>query len=446
MRHKVFISFLGTNNYVLTHYEMKGEYSLAVRFIQQALVSFLCKDWTERDRILIFYTGGPEGSYVKNWLDNGQSHTNEDYVSENIGLQSTLQKMHLPMQIEAHEIVEGFSEKEIWNIFDCVYDKLRPGEEIYFDVTHAFRSIPLFSTVLFNYAGFMKGTRLKAIYYGAFEKLGPAWKVMKDIPVDKRVAPILDLTSLVDLQNTNIAASNIIEFGRVGIMANLMTEETSPVTRMQRKASDAIRCLKGELVKLDSYILTCRMSDIKKGGYVKNIFEQFGNALKSEHLLSSEKLLLLKIKENLQEFKPRSTNDNIEAAIHWAFRYGMIQQAYTLGQEYIISLTCDLLENVNPWGKDSKKFRKYVSALLGVNDGVCKSEYKGDLRTNPELTEELLGLKWIKALRKEYRKLGQNRNNINHAKGNLSEATFKADFDVSYTNCRKMLKAQKYAE
>lgn len=45
MVRKVFISFLGTNNYVETHYELNGKVSKPVRFIQEALISSICKKW-----------------------------------------------------------------------------------------------------------------------------------------------------------------------------------------------------------------------------------------------------------------------------------------------------------------------------------------------------------------------------------------------------------------
>ena len=245
MMRKVFISFLGTNNYLETHYVLNGLKSPVVRFVQQALIGFLCKDWTENDRVMIFYT---KASHDKNWVDGGQG----ERVSavENIGLFSVLQSMQqsvdnpLHAKVEGYEIAEGFSEEEIWSIFDCVYEKLQEGDCIYFDVTHAFRSIPLFSTVLFNYARFMKGIKLVSVHYGAFEKLGSAFWVKTNIPdPDKREAPIVDLTSLVDLQNTNVAANNFIEFGKVGTIASQLSVEGISETKEQRKSYVAIKSL-----------------------------------------------------------------------------------------------------------------------------------------------------------------------------------------------------------
>ena len=415
MARKVFISFLGTNNYLQTHYELKGKYSPAVRFIQQALIGFLCKDWTENDSVMIFYTGGANGSYIKNWLDNGQTFFNEDEQIEKVGLHTTLQSMEFPMKIESYEIVEGFSEEDIWSIFGC-----------------AFRSIPLFSTVLFNYTRFMKNTKLVSIHYGAFEKLGPVRDV-KGIPLDKRIAPIVDLTSLVDLQNTNVAASNFIEFGKVGTIARQLDVMLSPVTKEQRKSYTAIKCLKEELEKLDSYILTCRMADIRKGKYMKLILEQFNKAVQSKQLLSSEKLLLEKIKGNLSAFRGEDTEENIAAAVQWAARYGMLQQAYTLGQEFIITKVCKLLQKYSPYSDDKR-------SILGIAD---HAEYEGELVKYNELTDELLAVNWIRRLREYYNVLRLNRNSLNHAKGgNKSVDDLKRDFDVAYQECMEILDNQ----
>ena len=191
MARKVFISFLGSNNYLETYYSLEDEKSKRpVRFIQEDLVKRLCNEWTKDDRILIFCT---DDSKTKNWLNDG--HGDEKLE----GLEYRLKSLKLPIQIEMTEISEGFSEEEIWSIFNSVYGKLQEEDEIYFDVTHSFRSIPLFSTILFNYAHYLKRTNLVGVYYGAFEKLGPAYMV-RHIPVEERIAPIIDLTSIVRLQ------------------------------------------------------------------------------------------------------------------------------------------------------------------------------------------------------------------------------------------------------
>ena len=115
---KVFISFLGTNNYVQCKYIFNGESSKPVRFVQEALVASLCKHWTEKDRIFIFYTSkemtGEYGSKELNWLDNGQQRITDD--SERIGLKHRLEDLKnngIRPIVEDYGIVAGFSEVEI---------------------------------------------------------------------------------------------------------------------------------------------------------------------------------------------------------------------------------------------------------------------------------------------------------------------------------------------
>ena len=158
MSRRVFISFLGTTTYVLCKYNIGGVYSKAVRFVQEVLIEHLCKDWTVEDRIFIFCTSkeliGENGAKEINWLDNGQTNIRDD--SEKIGLQHSLEELKnefgLKTSIEQLDIKAGFSKTEIWSIFNTVYNKLIDYDHIYFDVTHAFRSIPIFpsccSTIL----------------------------------------------------------------------------------------------------------------------------------------------------------------------------------------------------------------------------------------------------------------------------------------------------------
>lgn len=420
MARKVFVSFLGTSNYIATRYVWRERESAAVRFVQQALIEMLCADWTDSDRILIFYTSE---SCRRNWLDDGQDRI--ESPDERLGLQSVLAGMNLQVPVEHYEIPEGFSEQEIWQIFDCVYDKLQPGDRIHFDVTHAFRSIPLFSTVLFNFSRLMKQTELVSILYGAFEKLGPANKVREALPnpADRRT-PIIDLSSLVELQSTNLAVNNFMEFGKVGAITDLLEVEQGD----SGKAVDAIKCLKQEFEKLDNYIATCRMRDIQEGKYMKNITARFNAARYSSLLNRSEKLLLDQIRATLSEFKPENTPDNIKAAVNWALKYEMIQQAYTLSQEFIISQVAECVSSMfvddryydlNAMFGGKKEYRQFVSAVLGMK-ADDKYIYKGTKPENAEwigeLADDLLRSELIRSVNAEYDKIRINRNNLNHAK------------------------------
>lgn len=435
MGRKVFISFLGTNNYLETYYEYTGLLSKPVRFIQEALIGFLCKEWSKDDRIFIFCTDGDEGSKKKNWLDNGQENAKNEI--EKIGLQTKLQQMNLLAEVKDYTIPEGFSESEIWEIFDCVYEKLEPNDEIYFDVTNAFRSIPLFSTVLFNYSQYMKSTHIKSIFYGAFEKLGPAYKV-REMDLDKRVAPVLDLTNIVKLQEMTETANALSSFGRIKKISNDIKSENNI-----GKINQAINRMSKAISNLDDYITTNRMTDIEAGKYMVDFKENI-KYLVGSSLPNPIRKIIERLNEELVDFKTESSLDNVKAAIYWANKFDMMPQAYTLGQEYIISLAAKKLADKNPYllcESDNefdkiKAFREYVSSILGIRDkDIIGENFDKELSKFRDLTNQILEYQWVIELRKYYGDFTSGRIIIDHAKGTQSAQSIKKIFNDNFDNC-----------
>jgi len=422
---RVFISFLGTNNYVQTHYELNGEKSKPVRFIQEALIDFLCKDWQQEDTILIFCT---ELSKIKNWENNGQERAKTDLEKQ--GLKGILEKKQLLPTVKMNIIPEGFSEEEVWQIFDTVYENLNNEidgikDEIYFDVTHAFRSIPMFSTVLFNYASFLKGIKLKSVHYGAFEKLGPSFEVEK-MPLEERVAPILNLTNLVELQNVTKFANNFVNYGRIKNIKDILNTFGN---------NQRIRNVAENIEKLDGYIQANRMTDIKKGLCIRDIRTNLKSLYDSKDIPDCYKKLLQSIENKLSKFVGEESNENIKAAIDWAINYDMLPQAYTMGQEYIVSIVVNVLSNKKPDAMDDKDFRMYINSLLAINEkDASEKKFLDKIKKYEELSVEILAIDWIIALRKEFKKFADNRNIINHAKGIAKIDDLKSQFKNAYDN------------
>ena len=66
---KVFLSFLGTNDYLPCNYQIAGHDPVAnVRFVQEACIARWCVDWGSDDRIFLCVT---DESHDRNWVDNG---------------------------------------------------------------------------------------------------------------------------------------------------------------------------------------------------------------------------------------------------------------------------------------------------------------------------------------------------------------------------------------
>jgi CRISPR-associated Csx2 family protein len=415
---KVFVSFLGTNNYVETKYRMgDGRTSDLVRFVQEALISLLCEGWTSNDRILIFCTSAARKN---NWEDNGHGENEEGLKTRlNVWAEKRNEPQNRPT-FDSVAITEGFTETDIWEMFNTVYNELNENDEIYLDVTHAFRSIPLFSIPLFNYAKFMKGTRLAGIYYGAFEALGPAFKV-KEMDKDKRIAQIVDLTSLARLQETNVAASNFVEFGKVGVHVS--------------GESDIVRTLNEQLELLDYYILTCNMPKLKKGDYYKTIKENIDTIINDKKIPNAEKELLKEINKGLEKckFKTEEATQNIVSAIFWAINHNMIQQAYTLGEEYMqlriaeyiygrLEVTIEVAKKIaSILLLDEANKRDYSSVSI-PNEFINRIEsgFENDFNIKEKKDEP-------KTVRDYYNVVRKKRNELNHAKGESRNGNVNVD-------------------
>ena len=441
MSRKVFISFLGTNNYVQCRYNINGVASALVRFVQEALIEYYCKEWTKDDRILIFCTSkektGENGSKEINWLDNGQTRITEE--SEKIGLQHRLQdlkaRIGLKARIEEQDIEAGFSEEEIWDIFDTVYDKLQPDDQIYFDVTHAFRSIPLFSIVLFNYSRFMMDTRLISIMYGAFEKLGPAFKV-KERPVDERVAPVIDLTNIARLQEYNQIASSLKDFGKVKLLKEAIAAD-------QESASDqTIRNLADSISELDEYIATIDLKELKSGKFIRKFRSYYKNVKKKKKLVKPISNILDELNKETEDFVEESSYRNIEAAINWTIKHDMLMQAYPLAAEYIILRVSDMFIELKPHHLSSKQFRIFVSSILGMpQEDFISRNWKDVLGDYPEVTDEIADDFLIREIRPMYDLIRRSRNSLAHGNGVIKFADLKKGVP-DIIECIKYLNAE----
>lgn len=436
MARKVFISFLGTNNYVLCRYAMDDVVSEPVRFVQEALIENLCKDWTEADRIFIFCTSKESteenGSKEINWLDNGQAKATDE--AENTGLQHRLQDLQarigLKPQIEQLDIEAGFSEEEIWNIFDTVYAQLQPGDQIYFDVTHAFRSIPPFSIVLFNYSKFMIDTRLVSIIYGAFEKLGPVPKV-RELPTEKRVAPVIDLTNIARLQEYNQVASGLKDFGKVKQLKEAIAKD-------QESSSDqTIRNLADSISELDEYIATIDLNEIKSGRFIRKFRCNYKNAKKkvAKPIVS----ILDELNKETADFVDENSYRNIEVAINWTIKHDMLMQAYPMAEEYIVSRVADMFKDIKPSQLSTKKYREFISGILGApEEDFLSKNWRFSLADFPDVADEIADDFLVRELRPMYEFVRQSRNSLAHGNGAIKYAELKENIPY-IVDCIKYL-------
>lgn len=430
MARKVFISFLGTNNYVQCRYDISGDVSAPVRFVQEALIEHVCKKWTEEDRIFIFCTSkektGENGSKEINWFDNGQLRAADDL--EKIGLEHCLMNLKsrigLNAHIEEHDIDAGFSEEEIWDIFDTVYAMLQPDDQIYFDVTHAFRSIPLFSIVLFNYSKFMMDTRLMSIMYGAFEKLGQRDKA-KEIPIEKRIAPVIDLTNIVRLQEYNQIASGLKDFGKVKLLKDAIEANRESASDM------AIRNLAESISELDEYIETIDLKEIKSGKFIQKFRSNYKNIKRKRKMVKPISNILDELYKETEDFVETNSYRNIEAAINWTIKHEMLMQTYPLAEEYVILCVANMYNDLKPKELSFKQYRSLVSSVLGMSEkDFLSRNWKDMLSDYPDVSDTLADEPFIRDLRPKYDPLRKSRNSLAHGNGAIKYSELKKEIPI----------------
>lgn len=327
MARKVFISFLGITNYKPTLYEIGGNMcKQPVRYIQEAIIELLFQGWTPKDRIIIFGTKGKGGSYVKNWLANGH-RTESKRIIKGEGLAAKLRRFNIPNKFVA--IPEGFSSNEVWEMMEIIKHQLKPNDEIYLDVTYAFRSIPMLATSLFNYTKFLNKTTLAAVYYGAFEKL----KSLEHIPEEERAAPIVDMTDIVRLQDWTFAAADYIENGNASKLKELAELDT--------KSSD-VKELVSNLSLFCDQLLTCRGLEIAKSVVISKLINQL-KALSATDVTPLNPIIN-EIRKHLSTFEVSDEKTfsirNGFAAARWCYDHHMYQQAATILEENIVSYFC----------------------------------------------------------------------------------------------------------
>lgn len=402
---RVFLSFLGTSDYIPCIY-YHGERPVEnVRFVQEAIISLFCRDWTEEDRIFIFTT---DQAREKNWLDNGHPKRVEKGLCQ--GLERRLTDLELNARIQSVPIEDMASQEEMWGMFQKMFELLEPDDTVIFDITHAFRSIPMLAIVVLNYAKVLKKIRLGGIYYGAFEVLGYPSEVEK-MPMAKRLAPILDLTGFDTLLEWSAAIDGFLKSGNGKILMDLANQSIHPILRdhaEMRDAGNVLKRLSNNLAEFGNVLSTCRgQSVVKITQYIKQNFEQCGD----DNLIPAFQPLLNHIRPRLEKFCGDDILDGMQAA-RWCMDHSLVQQGYTILQETLVT---HLLRkaNVDHMDKDS---REIVTAAVHIaRENKPPSEWWGAAGGNKPLTEKMMMILKEDDLIGLMTKLSGERNDLNHA-------------------------------
>ena len=400
---KVLVSFLGRNRYIPCTYFFNNSSSDRVKdvfFIQEAVVKRCCTAWSPDDRIFIFLTRGAE---TLNW------------EGENRLRQRLVQAGSSASVIPVREIPEGFSEDEMWEIFHRVVSVIEDRDEIWFDITHGFRSLPMLGMVLINYLKSIRNISIGDILYGAFEALGTIPEVEK-MPVEKREAPVISLKAFDNLQEWSLGADVFVRYGISALVEKAIANWIDPLlksTRGHHELAGQLRGLQKSLHEVPGLLQTVRGVEIIAGDKIRKLcfqIETLKNTGKEYRALGP---LLDKILEKLAPFNEKESDiNNGFVAVRWCIDHGMVQQGITLLQENMVSWLANQ-GGLDYSVKDDRELAAQAFTIVARDLPDDKWKSLSRERKTESLVLQVIVRKYTD-LAVMYVKLGSRRNDINH--------------------------------
>ncbi len=404
MARKVFISILGTGFYSECKYVTDEFKSTNTKFAQEALLeSYNAKEWRENDIALFFLT-----DYAKtfNWNIKERKH-NQDGLVEYKGLKYVMEDMNLPIQIVDKFIPNGKNEEEMWEIFTTIFNVLEENDEVYIDLTHSFRYLPMLLLVLSNYAKFLKNIKVVSLSYGNFEARNH----------ETNEAPIVNLLPITALQDWTFAAADYLKNGNVERLVDLSSTQLKPILREAKGTNkDAILINKfiKKLQEATEDFQTCRGLNIINSSNINALKSQLED-LESTFIKPLDPVIK-KISDSFEVFDKEQNIQNGFNAAKWCLENGLYQQSATILQENVVSFFCNkhqidianedereiinsvffiiiykITDSEDSWSKVARKYKDKVYALL-----------EDSTLTNKEIVDS-------------FGRLTELRNDINHA-------------------------------
>lgn len=394
-----YLAFLGTNKYEECYYVFKDSDRIRCRFVQEALTQILCANWTPADRILIFTTAEAK---QKNW----------DSSADWVGLNERFQALPLPCPFQQIDIPDGDSEDALWKIFESVFGQLQDGDEIVFDITHAFRSLPMLAIIILNYARFVKQCSLSGIYYGAFEAIGSN---ARSLPIEQRNAPVFDLTPFVSVLDWTVGIDRFLNTGDASAISALTRENIQPLltaSRGQNHHAQTLRYMAQSLENFAQNSATCRGKDLSSSALlVRRNIEQAIQA--SRQIAMPLQPLLEKMQRRFQPYREDRRLLNLFEIVKWCQEHQLIQQGLTILEESILTELCRQLEG----DPDDIEFRHAISAGIAAiarKSPEYDAEFHAKYRDRLNL-EQLRPLLPSKNFVNAFERLRRARNDINHS-------------------------------
>lgn len=277
-----------------------------------------------------------------------------------------LQNQVAPLKIKVTpiDIPEGHQVEDLWEIFAKLTEQLNENDNVIFDITHSFRTLPFLSFLAASYLRVAKNVNIKGIFYGAFEARipqPPSDKPFQSNPTDK--SPVFDLTPFLDLLSWTTATEQFIKTGNAESISDLIGRfGQTPTTKLDSLAESINKIAVGLNTLRPLYVME---ESAKLKSKIKDAETEIKNSLPQ---LTP---LLQKIENDYSQFAVASPKDkNKRTAIQrlskqlkmvkWYEQRSRWIQALSLARESIVSLVCFLLKKDTLSDNDRTRVGKLI--------------------------------------------------------------------------------------
>lgn len=243
MGRKVLISFLGTGPYESKEQRLYKNIKYCIEGKELGkfpFVSAALKKYYQIDKVLLIGTGHSMWEEVYRWFneDSGGDFDENVWVdiAEYCEKANYKSDLYIPNQKEVEAVLGkdskivlikyGINEHEIienTNILLGLQDYLNNGDNLIIDITHSFRSLPMYMMNLLIYLRNVsqKDISISHIHYG-----------MLEMSSELGFAPIIDLKSMMDVNDWITGAYSFSEYGNAYKISRLIETEDKSVSTL----------------------------------------------------------------------------------------------------------------------------------------------------------------------------------------------------------------------
>ena len=348
MSRKVLISFVGTGRLLdrQTREYDKATYMVDGQKYESPFVSVILKKHFKIDSVILIGTAKSiwESVYLEFSKENGKDF-DEDYFLA-LGLDCEGHDHTSPLEILHQERIEdamgpgskivlinyGLNQEEFQKNEEkilSIEQFLKDGDELYVDITHCFRSLPLvlLNTIIYLKEVSSKNITIQKILYG-----------MLDVNRELGYAPIVELNNVLEVNEWISGAHALKEYGNGYKIAELLKDQKNKTT-------------------LNTF------SDLLNANYLNGIKNELDTTIN----YSVESPLAKKVlKPVMDSFKKilhgRSDSEYQLSLAEWHFNHCNYGSSYLILQETIITYMCERHSEFLP--DDARQARDLIRGLF----------------------------------------------------------------------------------